>query len=103
MSMMIRTLRRADLPVNGVLTFEAGGVLYVACNADGDVSAFAVSGPAAHDLDRAVVAEGRLRCPLHGWPIDPQVGRCGVADRCRYEPVPVEIDGDDMRVVLPTP
>jgi nitrite reductase/ring-hydroxylating ferredoxin subunit len=103
MSMMIRTLRRADLPDNGVLTFEVGGVHYVVLDADGDVCAFAVSGPAAHDLDRAVVADGRLRCPLHGWPIDPRVGRCGAADLCRYETVPVEVDDDEIRVVLPTP
>jgi nitrite reductase/ring-hydroxylating ferredoxin subunit len=99
----IRTLRRADVRENGVVTFEAGGAYYVVADIEGDVQAFAVVGPAVGYLDRAAIAEGRLRCPVHGWGIDPHTGRCGAADLCRYDPVAVEVEGEDIRVGLPCP
>jgi nitrite reductase/ring-hydroxylating ferredoxin subunit len=43
-----------------------------------------------------------VRCPLHGWPIDPDAGTCGAAELCRYRPLPVELGGDDIRVSLLT-
>jgi nitrite reductase/ring-hydroxylating ferredoxin subunit len=90
-----------DLTANGVVAFEhAGGGVLVA-DVEGDVMAFAVSGPAARRLTRAVVAEGHVRCPLHGWAIDPELGRCGAAERCRYERLPVAVEGSEIRVTLP--
>jgi nitrite reductase/ring-hydroxylating ferredoxin subunit len=103
MPMTSRTFRRADVPENGVMTFEAGGAHYVVADIEGEVRAFAVVGPAARDLDRATIAEGRLCCPMHGWPIDPDVGRCGAADLCRYDPLAVEVEGEEIRVALPRP
>lgn len=102
MPLAIHTLRRGDLPENGVLAFEAGGLHCVVADVEGDIQAFAVSGPAVPALARATVAEGRLRCPMHGWPIDPAAGRCGAADRCRYDPLSVETGEDDIRVTLPS-
>jgi hypothetical protein len=66
---MVHVIRRADLPENGVVAFEHGATRYVVADIDGEVRAFAVVGPAAASADRAAVAEGHLRCPLHGWPI----------------------------------
>jgi nitrite reductase/ring-hydroxylating ferredoxin subunit len=103
MPLRIHTLRRTDLAENGVLTFEVSGAHYVVADVDGDVQAFAVAGPAVGALPRAAVAEGHLRCPLHGWPIDPAEGRCGAAERCRYEPLAVEADAEEIRVSLPCP
>jgi nitrite reductase/ring-hydroxylating ferredoxin subunit len=103
MAVTIHTVRRADLPENGVLTFQVGSGHYVIADIDGEVSAYAVVGPAARDLDRAAIAESRLCCPRHGWPIDAERGGCGAADRCRYEALVVEGDGDVIRVALPTP
>ena len=99
MPVTIHRIPRADLPENGVVVFEADGARYVVADLDGDVRAFAVAGPAARDLDRTVIAENRVRCPAHGWAID-AMGQCGAGGRCRYEPVPVMIQGDDIRVVL---
>jgi nitrite reductase/ring-hydroxylating ferredoxin subunit len=98
---MIHAVHRADIPENGMLTLQHDGRRYVVADVDGDVLAFAVSGPAAHRLDRVVIAEGRLRCPLHGWPIDPDVGRCGAAEFCRFDPLRVAVDGTDVRLDLP--
>src|SRR5262247_3259812 len=95
---IVRSLRRVDLPENTAVVFEADGVPYVVADIDGEPSAFAVVGPAGRDLDRTVVAEGRIRCPMHGWPIDPDSGRCGAAQLCRYEPLAVEVDGEEIRV-----
>jgi nitrite reductase/ring-hydroxylating ferredoxin subunit len=100
MPVLTRTLRRAGVPENGVVTFDVGGTHYLVADIDGEVQAFAVVGPAARDLDRAAIAEGRLRCPLHGWPIDPQAGGCGAAERCRYDSLRVEVEEDEIRVAL---
>jgi nitrite reductase/ring-hydroxylating ferredoxin subunit len=103
MPLSIHVVRRSDVPENGVLVFDVGGGRYAVADIDGEVSAYAVSGPAARDLDRAAIAEGKLRCPLHGWPIDAERGSCGAAEACRYERLGVEADGDDIRIALPCP
>jgi nitrite reductase/ring-hydroxylating ferredoxin subunit len=103
MPQRIHALRRPELAENSTLAFQVGDAHYVVADVDGQVQAFAVVGPAIRALSRAAVAENHLRCPLHGWPIDPDVGRCGAAERCRYEPLSVEVDGDEIRVSLPCP
>jgi nitrite reductase/ring-hydroxylating ferredoxin subunit len=100
MASVTHVVRRPDLPTNGLLHFEVGGLQGIVADAEGDVRAYAVTGPASTSLDRAVVAEGRLRCPLHGWPIDPDDGRCGAAELCQYRPLPIEITGDEIRITL---
>jgi nitrite reductase/ring-hydroxylating ferredoxin subunit len=99
----IHTLPRSALPENGVVTFEVAGAHYLVADVDGDIQAYCVSGRSNQRIDRAAVADGRVLCPLHGWPIDPFEGRCGAAQRCRYEPLSVEVAGDDIRVSLPCP
>ena len=100
---MIHTIPRAALAENGVLTFEVAGVRCLVADVDGEVQAFSVLGQSARSADRAAVAGGRVLCPLHGWPIDPQDGRCGAGERCRYDPLSVELAGDQIRVSLPGP
>ena len=100
---MIHTIRRSALPENQVVTFEVGGSHYLVADVDGDVQAFSILGKTAARADRAAVADGRVLCPLHGWPIDPTEGRCGAANLCRYEPLSVEADGEEIRVSLPGP
>jgi len=103
MPMMIHTVPRMELPENGVLAFQVAGGHYVIADVDGEVSAYAVVGPTVRDLDRAAVAEGRLRCPRHGWPIEPERCGCAAAERCRYEPLRVEVDAAEVRVALAGP
>jgi nitrite reductase/ring-hydroxylating ferredoxin subunit len=98
---MVHTLHRTDLPENGAVTLERAGRQYLIADIEGDVVAFVVSGPVVAALEHATIAEGHLRCPLHGWPIDPEMGRCGAAEFCRYEPVPVAVEGSEIRVGLP--
>jgi nitrite reductase/ring-hydroxylating ferredoxin subunit len=100
---MIHTIPRASLPQNGVVAFDLAGGRYLVASIDGDVQAFAVSGRAAERGDRAAVADGHVLCPLHGWPIDPIDGDCGAGQRCRYQPLSVEVAGDQIRVSLPCP
>ena len=102
MAIAIHRIPRDELPENGVLAFQVNGSPYLVADVDGDVQAFLVAGPAARELDRAVIAEGRLRCPAHGWAID-RFGRCGAADHCRYEPIPVEVHGSEIEVTLLEP
>ena len=98
---MQHVIRRAELAENAVLGFEVAGRHLVVADIDGDVRAFAISGPAGRHAGLGSVAEGHLRCPLHGWPIDPYAGRCGAADFCRYEPLAVEADAEAIRIELP--
>jgi nitrite reductase/ring-hydroxylating ferredoxin subunit len=97
---MFHGVHRADIPENGMLTLQHDGRRYVLADVEGELLAFAVSGPAANHLERVVVAEGRLRCPLHGWPIDPAAGRCGAAEFCRFDPLEIAVDGFEVRVDL---
>jgi nitrite reductase/ring-hydroxylating ferredoxin subunit len=99
--MAVHIVPRRDLPENGVLVFEVDGVRCLVADVDGNVRAFAMTGPAARSADRAVVAEGFVRCPLHGWAIDPADGRCGAADRCRYHPLEVQVRDAELQVMLP--
>lgn len=97
---MVHSMRRTDIPENGMITLERAGQHYVIADIDGEVVAFRISGPAARRLDRAVIADGRLCCPLHGWPIDAAIGRCGGGESCRFERLPVDADGPNLRVTL---
>lgn len=97
------TIPRPALPENGVVTFDVAGGHYLVADVDGDVQAFSVRGDSEQSVDRAAVADGRVICPLHGWPIDPIDGRCGASQRCRYEPLSVEVTGGQIRVSLPSP
>jgi nitrite reductase/ring-hydroxylating ferredoxin subunit len=97
----IYTAPRSAVPADGVMPFEVDGVRGFVFDADGDVHAFAVVGRSAPSVGRAAVADGRVLCPLHGWPIDLHDGRCGAADLCRYEPLLVEADADEIRVRVP--
>ena len=94
-------IRRADLSENGTVSFEARGMHFLVVDIEGEVRAFQVAGPAAEGVRSAAIVDGQLHCPLHGWSIDPHDGRCGAADLCRYQPLPVEIAGDEIRVQLP--
>jgi nitrite reductase/ring-hydroxylating ferredoxin subunit len=94
---------RASLPENGVVAFEVAGVSYLVADVDGDVQAYTVVGPSARKAAQAAVADGRVHCPLHGWAIDPAGGGCRASERCRYEPVPVQLDGDRIEVILSAP
>jgi nitrite reductase/ring-hydroxylating ferredoxin subunit len=98
---MIYAVHRTDIPANGMLTLQHDGHRLVVADVEGELLAFAVSGPAAHHLERVVVADGRLRCPLHGWPIDAEAGRCGAAEFCRFDPLRLTDDGREVRVDLP--
>jgi nitrite reductase/ring-hydroxylating ferredoxin subunit len=100
MSEVCHVVSRAALPENGVLDFDVGGARGLVVDIDGDVRAYAVVGPSSVSVGRAAVAEGHLRCPLHGWAIDPDSGQCGAADKCRYERLGVEVVGDEIRVRL---
>jgi nitrite reductase/ring-hydroxylating ferredoxin subunit len=92
---------RTAVPADGVMTFEVDGVRCLVVDADGELRAFSVVGQSAPSVGRAAVVDGRVLCPLHGWPIDPDDGRCRASELCRYEPLTVEADADEIRVHVP--
>jgi nitrite reductase/ring-hydroxylating ferredoxin subunit len=100
---MIHTIPRSALRVTGVVAFEVAGLHCLVADVDGDIQAFSVVGQAAGRIDRALVVEGRMVCPLHGWPIDAAGGGCGAGTLCSFERLPVEADAGEIRVSLPGP
>lgn len=92
---------RSAVPAGGVMTFEVEGVRCLVVDAEGDIRAFSVVGRSAPTVGRAAVVDGRVLCPLHGWPIDFDDGRCGAGEYCRYEPLAVEADAEEIRVRVP--
>jgi len=99
---MKHTLRRADLAENTVIGCAIEGARCLIVDIDGQVHAFRMHGPAARSSGLGTVAEGRLRCPLHGWPIDLDAGRCGAVEYCRYERLAVDVRGEEIHVHIPT-
>jgi len=101
MPLSIYTIPRAHLAENGILTFPAGRLTCVVADVDGEIEAFSVAGRSAPHVDRAAIVDGRVLCPLHGWPIDPAAGGCAAGTLCRYERLSVEADDTVIRVTLP--
>jgi nitrite reductase/ring-hydroxylating ferredoxin subunit len=103
MAPRIHVIPRASLAENSVLVFDLAGDRYLVADVEGDVQAYAVTGPSARRVGGAAVTDGHVLCPLHGWAIDPAGGGCGAADRCTYWPVPVEVDADSIKVIVSPP
>jgi nitrite reductase/ring-hydroxylating ferredoxin subunit len=97
---MTHTIAREALEENCSLSFETKGSHYLVADIEGEIHAFEVTGPAASEVSRAIVAEGTMRCPMHGWPIDPDEGRCGTSGPCRYRRLPVELTAREIRIRL---
>jgi nitrite reductase/ring-hydroxylating ferredoxin subunit len=97
---MIHVIPRSALPEDGVVSFEHDASLYLLADLEGEIRGFEVTGPAASEVSRAIVADGKIRCPMHGWPIDPEEGRCGASELCRYRPLQVEVSADQIRVLV---
>ena len=103
MPQTIRTIPRAHLPENGVLTFAVGTLTCVIADVEGTIEAFSVAGRAAGYVDRAAIVDGHVLCPLHGWPIDTAAGGCAAGTLCRYETLPVEVADGEIRVRVREP
>jgi nitrite reductase/ring-hydroxylating ferredoxin subunit len=97
----VHVIPRADVPPDGVVRFDAGGVTGLVADVDGDLQAWAVVGPSSAHAGEAAVADGRVLCPLHGWPIDARDGSCGAGRLCRYDRLRVDADEIAIRVHLP--
>lgn len=49
-------------------------------------------------LSRGRIREGKIVCPLHGWPFDPKTGETHVRPTTRAHTYKVCIDGEDVFV-----
>ena len=85
------------------MSFDADQVHCLVADVNGELQAFAVHGKTDRLAGRAVLSDGRILCPLHGWPIDPEDGRCGAGQACHYERLSVEVVGDEIWIGLPCP
>ncbi|HZP43618.1 MAG TPA: hypothetical protein VFD84_19190 [Candidatus Binatia bacterium] len=97
---MFLVLQRTDLQENAPATFDVDAVRCLVVDLEGTIRAWAVTGPAARDAHRTAVQDGRLCCPLHGWPVGPDESRCGALEGCCYRPLGVTLHGEEVRVDL---
>lgn len=49
-------------------------------------------------MNAAVVKDGSISCPRHGYRFNLSDGRCAEHPECVLATFPVQIDGDDIRV-----
>lgn len=98
---MIPAAKISEIPNFGkkVITISGRQVLLV--NIKGSI--FAVENECPHQgspLNAAIVKEGHISCPRHGYRFSLADGSCSEHPECTLKTYPVEISGDDILVGL---
>ena len=91
-----------ELPPNTVKPIEAEGVHITLFNVDDEIHALDnTCRECGTILSKAVVSEGNVGCPHHGWSIDIDEGICPVCPEEEIKRYPVKIEGDGVFIELP--
>ena len=98
---MIPAAKISDIPNFGkkVITVSGQEVLFI--NTKGTI--FAVENECPHQgspMTAAVVKDGYIACPRHGYRFNLADGSCSDHPECTLKTFPVEISGDDILVDL---
>ena len=103
MSEFVRACSVAEIPAEGVIGVEVGGVPVAIARADGEL--FAVHDVCSHEevaLSEGDVYDHTIECWLHGSCFDLRSGKpTGPPATQPVATYPVKIDGDDVYVSLP--
>jgi 3-phenylpropionate/trans-cinnamate dioxygenase ferredoxin component len=103
MTEFVRACSVAEIPVEGVIGVEVGGVPVAIARADGEL--FAVHDVCSHEevaLSEGDVYDHTIECWLHGSCFDLRSGKpTGPPATQPVATYPVRIDGDDVYVALP--
>jgi 3-phenylpropionate/trans-cinnamate dioxygenase ferredoxin subunit len=103
MSEFVRACSVAEIPAEGVIGVEIGGVPVAIARADGEL--FAVHDVCSHEevaLSEGDVYDHTIECWLHGSCFDLRSGKpTGPPASKPVATYPVKIDGDDVYVALP--
>jgi 3-phenylpropionate/trans-cinnamate dioxygenase ferredoxin component len=103
MTEFVRACSVAEIPAEGVIGVEVGGVPVAIARADGEL--FAVHDVCSHEevaLSEGDVYDHTIECWLHGSCFDLRSGKpTGPPATKPVATYPVKIDGDDVYVSLP--
>jgi 3-phenylpropionate/trans-cinnamate dioxygenase ferredoxin component len=103
MSSYVRACALSDLPAEGTLGVELGGLPVCVVRADGEV--FALHDVCSHEevpLSEGEIYDYTVECWLHGSCFDVRSGKpTGPPATKPVATYPVKIDGDDVLVALP--
>jgi 3-phenylpropionate/trans-cinnamate dioxygenase ferredoxin component len=103
MTEFVRACSVAEIPAEGVIGVEVGGVPVAIARADGEL--FAVHDVCSHEevaLSEGDVYDHTIECWLHGSCFDLRSGKpTGPPATQPVATYPVRIDGDDVYVALP--
>lgn len=98
---MIAAAKVGDVPNFGKKVLNLAGQNVLLINVKGDF--FAVENDCPHQgspLTAAVVKEGYIACPRHGYRFSLSDGGCGEHPELRLRTFPVEVRGDDIFIEL---
>jgi nitrite reductase/ring-hydroxylating ferredoxin subunit len=91
----------ADVPNFGKKVVSVNGTEVLLINSKGEF--FACESECPHQsapLAGAIVKDGQLSCPRHGYRFDLKTGACKDAPQFTLTPYPVQVSGDDILVDL---
>lgn len=93
--------RISEVPNFGKKAVTVAGRKILLVNVKGVI--FAVENDCPHQgspLDAAVVKDGFISCPRHGYRFNLTDGSCAEHPECRLATFPVQLNGDDIRIDL---
>lgn len=103
MAHRVRVAVRSDIPVGTGREFVVEGRILALFHTDEGWSALdGICSHAGGPLAQGKVSEGVVTCPWHGWQYHLSSGHHCLNRRIQQACFPVEVDGDDVYVVVPS-
>jgi nitrite reductase (NADH) small subunit len=99
MDLMESVAKISDIPSFGKKVVSVSGREILLVNVKGSI--FAVENECPHQgspLNAAVVKDGFISCPRHGYRFNLSDGRCAEHTELELKTFPVQLDGDDILV-----
>ena len=96
---MVSVAKISEIPIFGKKVVSVSGREILLVNVKGNI--FAVENECPHQgapLNAAVVKEGYISCPRHGYRFNLTDGRCADHPEFELKTFPVQLDGDDILV-----
>ena len=96
---MVSVAKISEIPSFGKKVVSVSGREILLVNVKGNI--FAVENECPHQgapLNAAVVKEGYISCPRHGYRFNLTDGRCADHPEFELKTFPVQLDGDDILV-----
>jgi nitrite reductase [NAD(P)H] small subunit len=100
MEQKARIGRVADIPEDHARVYHVGSLELAAFNVDGEIHVVENTCSRGLVLDRAMVSNGEVLCPWHGWRFDLETGRCALKPDHTTRVFSVHLEEGDVFVEL---